>query len=62
MQGGSNFSRQSDLFKSVSSKFGPSTRLDEKTLREAAMGYGCAEAEARGAALLFPLRALIPSI
>jgi hypothetical protein len=39
VQGGSNFSRQSDMFKSVSSKFGPSTRLDEKTLREAAMGY-----------------------
>jgi hypothetical protein len=39
VQGGSNFSRQSDIFKSVSSKFGPSTRLDEKTLREAAMGY-----------------------
>jgi hypothetical protein len=39
VQAGSNFSRQSDVFKSVSSKFGPSQRLDEGRLREAAMGY-----------------------
>ncbi|GAQ90525.1 hypothetical protein KFL_006520010, partial [Klebsormidium nitens] len=39
LQGGSNFSRQSNLFKGVSSKFGPSPRLDEGRLREAAMGY-----------------------